>query len=87
MTSLRLTGTNTLSLHAETCASALPSAAQLPAPGWRALADRFIRRRTLRKLYRLSPRLLRDIGIDPAEVYGAFEGRLSEIHGDRWRGL
>jgi uncharacterized protein YjiS (DUF1127 family) len=54
---------------------------------WHALATRLARRRTLRKFYHLSPHLLRDMGFDPAEVYGAFEGTLAEVHGDRWRGL
>jgi len=44
-------------------------------------------RQLRRKLYGIEPRLLLDMGLDPAQVYGADEGALGEIHGDRFRGL
>jgi hypothetical protein len=44
-------------------------------------------RRAIARLGRLSPRLIRDMGFDPAAVYGALEGTWDEVPGDRWRGL
>jgi uncharacterized protein YjiS (DUF1127 family) len=44
-------------------------------------------RRLMARLSRLDPHILRDMGFDPAAVYGALEGTWDEVHGDRFRGL
>jgi uncharacterized protein YjiS (DUF1127 family) len=44
-------------------------------------------RRAIARLGRLSPHLIRDMGFDPAAVYGALHGTWDEVPGDRWRGL
>ena len=54
---------------------------------WQHLLTWRQQRQLRRKLYGIEPRLLLDMGLDPAQVYGADEGTLGEIHGDRFRGL
>ena len=54
---------------------------------WLALLRWRAAERQKRRLYGIEPRLLRDMGIDPAEVYDGFRGRPGEVHGDRFRGL
>ena len=86
MTTLTMTD-SPATLSTEACEAATRSAFALPRRLWRTMAERFVRRRTLRKLYRLDPHILRDMGFDPAEVYGMYEGTLGEVHGDRFRCL
>ena len=45
------------------------------------------KRRTIEMLTRLSDCQLRDIGIDPAALYGERVGTIGEVHGDRFHGL
>ncbi len=51
------------------------------------MVRRFEERRTIVKLSRLDPHLIRDMGFDPAAIYGALEGSWDEVHGDRFRGF
>lgn len=44
-------------------------------------------RRTLHMLRNLDARTLRDMGFEPAEIYGTRLGTIGEIHGDAWKGL
>ncbi len=44
------------------------------------------RRHTNAMLRKLSDRELRDIGIDPAGLYGERVGTIGEVHGDRFHG-
>jgi uncharacterized protein YjiS (DUF1127 family) len=53
----------------------------------RRMIRRFEEHRTLVKLSRLDQRLIRDMGFDPAAIYGALEGSWDEVHGDRFRGF
>jgi uncharacterized protein YjiS (DUF1127 family) len=45
------------------------------------------KRRTLAILTKLSDCQLRDIGIDPAAIFGERIGTIDEVHGDRFHGL
>ena len=54
---------------------------------WHNFVTRRRERRLLVKLSRLDARQLRDMGFDPAAIYGALEGSWDEVHGDRFRGL
>ncbi|HWA18886.1 MAG TPA: DUF1127 domain-containing protein [Devosia sp.] len=44
-------------------------------------------RRTLHYLRQADTRTLRDMGFEPAEIYGSRLGSIGEIHGDAWKGL
>lgn len=44
-------------------------------------------RQLKRRLYGMEPHLLRDMGFDPEQIYGAYLGMPAEIHGDRFRGF
>ena len=87
MTTLSMTDSLPDTLGTEACETATRSAFALPRRLWTTIVERIVRRRTLRKLYRLDPHILRDMGFDPAEVYGMYEGTFGEVHGDRFRGL
>jgi uncharacterized protein YjiS (DUF1127 family) len=50
---------------------------------WQAFNDRRRERQTLAQLSRYEPRLLIDMGFDPAEVYKATRGPWNEV--DPWR--
>lgn len=54
---------------------------------WSRYLKRRADRRTLRQLRRLDARTLRDMGFEPAEIYGTRIGTIGEIHGDAWKGL
>ena len=54
---------------------------------WRGFVAWRLRRQMRRLLYGMQPRLLDDIGVDPATVYDAFTGTLDEVQGDRFRGF
>ena len=69
--------------HGNTLLSLVRAADRLIA----AFAARQERRRTMKLLTRLSDCQLRDIGIDPAALYGERIGTLDEVHGDRFHGL
>jgi uncharacterized protein YjiS (DUF1127 family) len=61
-----------------------PSLASALLDAWR---EHRAARRLVRDLYRLPPERLLDIGFDPALIYGATQGSLRELPGDRYRGL
>ncbi len=44
-------------------------------------------KRTIARIARFSPHLIRDMGLEPAAVYGALEDTWDEVPGARWRGL
>lgn len=69
----------------EACENTTRALVTAPHTLWQAIAARFARKSLLRKLSRHDPHLLRDMGFDPSEVYGEFEGTLYELHGDCWR--
>ena len=48
------------------------------------ISQRREERRTVVKLSRKGPRLIRDMGLDPAAVYGALDGTWDEVQGDRF---
>ena len=79
---------NTMTMPAH---AAVQCAAADPRPQFTSLWQHLLtwrqQRQLRRKLYGIEPRLLLDMGLDPAQVYGADEGTLGEIHGDRFRGL
>jgi uncharacterized protein YjiS (DUF1127 family) len=52
-------------------------------PLWDRLRDYFSRRRTERRLALMSPRMLADIGIDPADIAGGVERKVIETKLDR----
>jgi len=52
--------------------------------GWRSASED---QRALRRLARMSPRLLRDMGFDPAEIYGAVDGTWDEVTPGTYRRL
>ena len=54
---------------------------------WQSIAIWGERRRMKRRLYAIKPRLLCDMGFEPAEVYDAYKGTIGEVPGDRFRGL
>jgi uncharacterized protein YjiS (DUF1127 family) len=54
---------------------------------WSLLRKKAAQRNLRRQLYGIEPRLLDDMGFDPADVYDAFHGGVGEVHGDRFRGL
>jgi uncharacterized protein YjiS (DUF1127 family) len=51
---------------------------------WRTFARRRKERRTVVKLSRHGPHLLRDLGLDPDAVYGALDGTWDEVEHDRF---
>ena len=60
-----------------------PSLRALLASWWAARAQR----RLIARLSRLSPRRLRDLGYNPADIYRAVEGTWDEVTADRFRRL
>ncbi len=54
---------------------------------WQAWRNHREARRTLRLLQAMDARTLRDMGFEPAEIYGSRLGTIGEIHGDAWKGL
>lgn len=55
--------------------------------GWRAFRQRRRERRTLIEISRLGPRVIRDIGLDPEQVYEALDGSWDEMEPLRLRWL
>lgn len=54
--------------------------------GWQAFRQRRRERRDLVRISRLGPRIIRDIGLDPEEVYEALDGSWDEVEPIRfWR--
>lgn len=43
--------------------------------------------RELVRISRMSPRMIRDMGFDPAEIYAAVEPDWGDVHNMRWRSL
>jgi uncharacterized protein YjiS (DUF1127 family) len=64
-----------------------PAATLRVAALWSLLRKKAAQRNLRRQLYGIEPRLLDDMGFDPADVYDAFHGGIGEVHGDRFRGL
>ncbi|MDB5527327.1 MAG: hypothetical protein JWR51_430 [Devosia sp.] len=64
---------------------AAPSASALPPRLYALLAAWWARREFRRKFYGIEPRLLRDIGVDPNEIYRRRPRTIDEIPGDRLR--
>lgn len=60
-----------------------PGLRVLLASWWAAQAER----RQIARLSRLSPRRLRDLGYNPADIYRAVEGTWDEVTVDRFRRL
>jgi uncharacterized protein YjiS (DUF1127 family) len=54
---------------------------------WQAWLNHREARHTLRLLQKMDARTLRDMGFEPAEIYGTRLGIIGEIHGDAWKGL
>jgi uncharacterized protein YjiS (DUF1127 family) len=54
---------------------------------WHAWHAHRAQKRSLARLEQLDARLLRDMGFEPAGIYGARRDTIGEIHGDAWRGL
>jgi uncharacterized protein YjiS (DUF1127 family) len=50
----------------------------------RAVRRRVEERRTIARLSRLSPHLIRDMGLDPDAIRGALIGTWDEVHEDRF---
>lgn len=46
---------------------------------WRKIRSRYEMRRDLVHLSRLSPRLIRDAGLDPERIYAALDGSWDEV--------
>lgn len=55
--------------------------------GWQAFRQRRQERRTLIAISRLGPRIIRDIGLDPEQVYEALDGSWDELEPLRLRWL
>jgi uncharacterized protein YjiS (DUF1127 family) len=55
-----------------------------PRKAFRAVRRRVEERRTIAKLSRLSPHLIRDMGLDPEAIRGALIGTWDEVHEDRF---
>ncbi len=54
---------------------------------WSSWRQRRADRAALAQLRSFDERTLRDMGFEPAEIYGAHVGTLAEVHGDAWKGL
>lgn len=77
--------------HCPTSIDATPLRSIPRAPSFRALFvdwwTAHAERREIARLSRLSPRMLRDLGYHPADIYRAVEGTWDEITIDRFRRL
>ncbi len=51
---------------------------------FRTVARRMEERRTIVRLSRYNPHLIRDMGLDPEAIYGALAGTWDEVHEDRF---
>lgn len=87
MSTLSMTEESTKLWNREACENTTRALVAAPHTLWQALLARIARKWLLRRLSRHDARLLRDMGFDPSEVYGEFEGTLYELHGDCWRRL
>ncbi len=55
--------------------------------GWRAFRQRRQERRTLVEISRLGPRAIRDMGLDPEQVYSALDGSWDEVDPSSFGGM